>query len=218
MLSAAVTLPSCFRERSTLFKHRSAEFYDSKSSYIALLLTDAPLSFLEAFILAIISYFWVGMRSNEGNFIYFLAMLIALECAGQALGRLLCALYRKQVTANSMSSVIILIFGTVGGFMPSYLSIPPILRWLSWLTPVAYAFEGLMLNEFVDLQFESDLGGSGGNQAMPIEIGGNQWLGSYNLPRASFADTTSIKVFDIFMVFLFALLYDTLGKSSADFI
>ena len=105
MLSAAVTLPSCFRERATLFKHRSAEFYDSKSSYIALLLTDAPLSFLEACILAIISYFWVGMRSGAGNFVYFLFMLIALECAGQALGRLLCALYRKQVTANSMSSV-----------------------------------------------------------------------------------------------------------------
>lgn len=65
MLSAAVTLPSCFRERSTLFKHRSAEFYDSKSSYIALLLTDMPLSLLEACLLAVISYFWVGMRVRD---------------------------------------------------------------------------------------------------------------------------------------------------------
>ena len=95
--------------------------------------------------------------------------------------------------------------------MPSYLSIPPILRWLSWLTPVSYAFEGLMLNEFYDLMFESDLGGSSGNSAVPIEIGGNQWLSGYNLPRSAFAGTTSIKVFDIFMVFLFALIYDTLG-------
>ena len=141
-------------------------------------------------------------------------MLIALECAGQALGRLLCALYRKQVTANSASSVIILVFGTVGGFMPSYMSIPPILRWLSWVTPVAYAFEGLMLNEFADLTFESDLMGSSGNQAGPIDIGGNNWLNAYNLPRASFADVTSTKVFDIFMVFLFALVYDTLGKKT----
>ncbi|KAL7543865.1 hypothetical protein ACHAXR_013237 [Thalassiosira sp. AJA248-18] len=211
MLSAAVTLPSCFRERATLFKHRSAEFYDSKSSYIALLLTDAPLSILEACLLAVVSYFWVGLRTGAGNFAYFLGMLIALECAGQALGRLLCALYRKQVTANSMSSVIILVFGTVGGFMPSFMSIPPILRWLSWVTPVAYAFEGLMLNEFVDLKFESDLMGSSGNQAAPIEIGGNNWLKGYELPRSSFADPTSIKVFDIFMVFLFALVYDILG-------
>lgn len=107
--------------------------------------------------------------------------LIALECAGQALGRLLCAVCRKQVTANSVSSgmeeisyhglfvlpilhirnltlssttsilsffpVIILVFGTVGGFMPPFKMITPFLRWLSWLTPVSYAFEGLMLNE-----------------------------------------------------------------------
>jgi len=138
-------------------------------------------------------------------------MLIALECAGQALGRLLCALYRKQVTANSMSSVVILVFGTVGGFMPSYMSIPPILRWLSWVTPVAYAFEGLMLNEFAGLKFESDLMGSKGNNAAPIELGGDNWLAGYELPRSPFADVTSIKVFDIFMVFLFALVYDTLG-------
>lgn len=214
MLSAAVTLPSCFRERSTLFKHRSAEFYDSKSSYISLLLTDAPLSILEAVLLATISYFWVGMRSGEGNFLYFMGMLIALECAGQALGRLLCALFRKQVTANSASSVIILVFGTVGGFMPSFGSIPAILRWLSWLTPVSYAFEGLMLNEFADLVFESDLKGAssnGGNQVVPIEIGGNEWLKGYQLPRSDFTGTGSIKAFDICMVFMFALVYDTLG-------
>lgn len=65
MLSAAVTLPSCFRERSTLFKHRSAKFYCSKSSYIALLLSDAPLSILEAILLSVISYFWVGMRVSD---------------------------------------------------------------------------------------------------------------------------------------------------------
>ena len=98
--------------------------------------------------------------------------------------------------------------------MPSYLSIPPILRWLSWITPVAYAFEGLMLNEFADLQFESDLMGSSGNQVVPIELGGNNWLNGYNLPRSNFTGTTSMKVFDICMVFLFALVYDTLGKSS----
>ena len=68
MLSAAVTLPSCFRERATLFKHRSAEFYCSGSSYIALLLSDAPLSILEAILLSVISYFWVGMRVSGALF------------------------------------------------------------------------------------------------------------------------------------------------------
>jgi ABC-type multidrug transport system ATPase subunit len=60
MLSAAVTIPSMFRDRVTLFKHRSAEFYSGRIAYAAQILIDTPLSLLEAFLLATISYFWVS--------------------------------------------------------------------------------------------------------------------------------------------------------------
>ena len=128
MLSAAVTIPSAYRERVTLFKHRSAEFYSGQVAYLAQIITDAPLSILEAVLLSSISYYWVDMNPRAGDFLYFMGTLIALECAGQALGRLLCALYRKQVTANAMSSIVILIFGTVGGFMPSFGAIVSCMR------------------------------------------------------------------------------------------
>ncbi len=111
-----------------------------------------------------------------------------------------------------MSSVVILIFGTVGGFMPNYSTIPPILRWLSWVTPCSYAFEGLMLNEFENLDFEFNVMGTSGGEVIPINIGGNDWLNMYSLPRSNFADSVYIKLFDIMMVFAFALVYDTLGK------
>jgi ABC-type multidrug transport system permease subunit len=109
---------------------------------------DIPLSVLEAVFLASISYFWVDMKPRANSFFYFLACLIGLEFVGQAFGRLFCVLFRKQVSANAMSTVVIIGWGTVAGFMPSYGGIPPILQWLSWVTPVAYSFEGMMLNEF----------------------------------------------------------------------
>jgi ABC-type multidrug transport system ATPase subunit len=59
MLSAAVTIPSMYRDRVTLYKHRSAEFYSGRIAYAAQVLIDTPLSLLEAFLLATISYFWV---------------------------------------------------------------------------------------------------------------------------------------------------------------
>jgi ABC-type multidrug transport system ATPase subunit len=61
MLSAAVTIPSMYRDRVTLFKHRSAEFYSGRIAYAAQVLTDTPLSLLEAFLLATISFFWVRL-------------------------------------------------------------------------------------------------------------------------------------------------------------
>ena len=211
MLSAAVTIPSSFRERVTLFKHRSAEFYDGRIAYVAQVITDAPLSILEAILLSTISYFWVDMNSSKtGKFIYFVATLVALECAGQALGRLLCALCRKQVTANAMSSIIILIFGTVGGFMPSYDAIHPVLQWLSWVTPVSYAFEGLMINQFQDQPFDPLLS-INSNGPMMTEVGGNQWLQLYSLPRNDNLSPNGVKAFNMFMVFFFAIFYDLLG-------
>ena len=54
--------------------------------------------------------------------------------------------------------------------------------------------------------------GTNGSEVTPIDIGGNVWLNVYSLPRSSFSDTTCIKLFDIIMVFAFALVYDTLGK------
>lgn len=81
------------------------------------------------------------MTPGANHFFLFLFALIGLESFGQAFGRVLCALSRTQVSANVASSLLILLFATVGGFMPTYDSIPWILRWLSWLTPVAYAFE-----------------------------------------------------------------------------
>ena len=60
MLSAAVTIPSMFRDRVTLYKHRSAEFYSGRIAYAAQIITDLPLSLLEGILLASISYFWVS--------------------------------------------------------------------------------------------------------------------------------------------------------------
>jgi hypothetical protein len=152
------------------------------------------------------------MRPEANHYFYFLGTLIALECVGQALGRLLCAVFRKQVTANAMSSIVILIFGTVAGFMPSYSQIHPILRWMSWLTPVSFAFEGLMINQFFNLTFDDSILAIASSSVETVNTGGNQWLALYDLPRIGFAPDSSIKVFNIFILFLFAIFYDLLGQ------
>jgi hypothetical protein len=53
------------------------------------------------------------------------------------------------------------------------------------------------------------LGAGAGAEVQQCSSG---WLNVYSLPRSSFSDTTCIKLFDIIMVFAFALVYDTLGK------
>ena len=212
MLSAAITIPFSFRERVTLFKHRTAEFYSGRVAYITQVLVDLPLSILEAVLLGVTSYFWVDMNKGANHFTYFLGILIGLEFVGQALGRLLCSISRKQIFANILSSVVILIFGTVAGFMPAYDSIPVLLQWLSWVTPASYAFEGLMLNEFSDQVYP--LGGlsTGDDSTQALTFTGEQWLSGFaNLPRMDRWDELGIRMFDLFMLFFFSTIFDIIG-------
>ena len=103
-------------------------------------------------------------------------------------------------------------FGTVAGYMPSYGAIHPILRWLSWLTPVSYAFEGLMINQFQNLPFDDSLLALGNGTVETVKTGGNIWLSAYDLPRIDFATEGCIKIFNICMLFVFAIFYDFIGQ------
>jgi hypothetical protein len=64
MLSAAVTVPDNFRMRQVFYKQHGAKFHSSGAFYLASLVCDLPGAILEAFLLSIIPYFWVGMRAG----------------------------------------------------------------------------------------------------------------------------------------------------------
>ena len=56
------------------------------------------------------------------------------------------------------------------------------------------------------------MGATGGDDgAVPLDVGGDAWLGAYQLPRSDFA-WTSAKTFDTCMVFLFVVACDSLGE------
>mmetsp|Transcript_2365 Transcript_2365/g.3498 ORF Transcript_2365/g.3498 Transcript_2365/m.3498 type:complete len:1027 (-) Transcript_2365:2652-5732(-) len=217
MLSSAVTLPESFRQRPTLFKHRAAEFYSGRIAYITQVFLDIPLSILEATIMATISYFWVGMNPGANHFFFFVAVLIGLEFVGQSFGRLLCAVMRKQVSASAVSSVSILVFAAVAGFMPAYRSIVWLIRWASWLTPVSYAFEAMMLNEFDGRSLAGVVLANDSGQTSIGRITGNQWLDGLGIPRAAWGTPTQIKIFDLFMLFVWAIIYDSVGMYFVEF-
>jgi ABC-type multidrug transport system fused ATPase/permease subunit len=208
MLSAAVTIPANFRQRSTLFKHRSAEFYSGRVEYLTRVVLDIPLSVLEAILLASISYYWVDMNPDPNRFLFFMGVLIALEMVGQAIGRFLSAVIQTQVMANTMSSLLIFISAAVSGFMPSYMEIPPILRWLNWVTPVSWAFEAIMINEFQGRSMYAIVVIDEKGTANVGSVSGDDWLAMSQVPRVPWADPSSVKGFDLFMLFVWAIVYD----------
>ena len=141
--------------------------------------------------------------------------MIAMEFCGLALGRLFCAISRTQVVAKSVVSVATLLFATVSGFMPKYKQIPPVFRWLSWLSPTAYGFEALAINEYVGRELNGITLSKG--DSLDTQLGtvpGEAWLDILQIPREPWTDNLrAIKIFDIIMLFVLAFVIDLAGMT-----
>ena len=145
------------------------------------------------------------------RFFFFLGIMIIMEFVGLALGRFFCAVSRTQVVAKSIVSLATLIFSTVAGFMPKYNQIPPVLRWISWLSPPAYGFEALAINEYVGRELGLVTVARGGMDTSVGAVPGEQWLDTLQIPRVDWASLQTIKVFNIFLLVFFAIAIDLLG-------
>jgi len=138
--------------------------------------------------------------------------MIAMEFVGLALGRLFCAVSRTQVVAKSVVSVATLLFSTVSGFMPKYSQIPPILRWLSWISPPAYGFEALAINEYVGRELSAmTISRDGELDTQVGSVSGEQWLDTLQLPRIAWTSYEGIMIFNIILLIVMAIVIDIIG-------
>ena len=138
--------------------------------------------------------------------------MMAMELVGLALGRLFCAISRTQVVAKSVVSVATLLFSTVAGFMPKYRQIPKILRWLSWLSPPAYGFEALAINEYSGRELNFITVSRGGLNTEIGSLTGEQWLDTLQVPRVAWTDDLhGIKIFNIVMLLVLSVAIDIVG-------
>jgi len=208
MLSAAVTLPDQFRQRPVFLKHLNQNFYGVVPYYCATVLMDLPLCILEAFILSAIPYHWVGLQSYG----YFFAVLIGLETVGQSFGRAISFFSPTEVQANVLTTVYIFTCGAMSGFMPTYGTIGWWFRWISWVTPASFAYEGAMLNGFYDETLQLISVVSNDSAVSPMNsIAGSSYLHSMYIPRIPWGSIDSIKALDVGILFVFALGLDILG-------
>ena len=71
-----------------------------------------------------------------------------------------------------------------------------------------------MINQFEGGTFDDGLFGSGGNAVTQSSENraGDAWLSMYGLPRIDFGTPHSVKIFNIFILFLFAIVYDYFGQ------
>ena len=134
-------------------KHQQYAFYHQSAQAIASYLADLPYKILNMFIFNILIYFMARLRKEAGSFFFFCLTTLLTTVVQSAIFRTLASIPRTSEQAMIPSSVLGLGLMIYTGFTTPTQYMPGWSRWMTYINPLAYAFEALMANEFHDREF-----------------------------------------------------------------
>jgi ATP-binding cassette subfamily G (WHITE) protein 2 (PDR) len=146
-LIAISEINSLYAQRPIVEKQASYAFYHPFTEAMAGIVADIPVKFAIATCFNIILYFLAGLRREPSQFfIFFLFNFVAILTMSQ-IYRSIAAATKTVSQALAIAGVVTLAIVIYTGFVIPRPLMHPWFKWISWINPVAYAFEGLFVNE-----------------------------------------------------------------------
>ncbi|KAH9560799.1 hypothetical protein CY35_06G126700 [Sphagnum magellanicum] len=132
-----------------LYKQRDNMFYPSWAFTVPSWLLRLPYSIAESIIWSSIVYYVIGFAYEPGRFFRYILVLFLLHQMGIALFRMIGALSRNMVIANTFGYFAVLVVFILGGFILARPDIHPWWIWGYWISPLTYAQNAIAVNEFL---------------------------------------------------------------------
>ncbi|KAK9229254.1 hypothetical protein WN944_022213 [Citrus x changshan-huyou] len=131
------------------YKQRDFRFFPPWAYAIPSWILKIPVSFLEVAVWVFLSYYVVGYDSNAGRFFKQYALLLGVNQMASALFRFIAVTGRNMVVANTFGSFALLVLLSLGGFILSREDIKKWWKWAYWCSPLTYAQNAIVANEFL---------------------------------------------------------------------
>ncbi|KAG1807446.1 ABC-2 type transporter-domain-containing protein [Suillus subaureus] len=147
-ISAMAEIPALFAQRPIILRHHKAAMYYPFIEAFAHTVVDIPITFIIQAVFCVILYFMVGLQKSASQFFIFFLTVFTMTITMKAFFRMLAASFKEESGATSMAGISVLIVSLYTGYTIPRLSIPGALRWITYLNPLRYGFEGILTNEF----------------------------------------------------------------------
>ena len=143
------------------------------------------------------------MSNHHGwGFLYFWLQFSLISLNGNSVSRILAYGLPTEDVANTLGAAVLLFFILTTGYSPQYLQLPVWLRWLAWISPCAYTYEAVVVNEVFDREVGEDVG----------FFYAQVYLG---VPRIPYGDApaglntpTSLMGFDVYMLIVWTIVFE----------
>ncbi|KAL6344974.1 hypothetical protein AAG906_007705 [Vitis piasezkii] len=129
-----------------LYKQRDLLFYPSWAFSLPTWILKIPITLVEVAIWVFMTYYVVGFDPNiERQYL----LLLCVNQMASGLLRLMAALGRNIIVANTFGSFALLAVLVMGGFVLSKDDVKPWWMWGYWISPMMYGQNAIAVNEFL---------------------------------------------------------------------
>jgi len=153
-LLALAELTAAFESRPILLKHKSFSFYRPAAYAIAQTVVDIPLVLVQVLIFDVVVYFMANLQRTASQFFISLLFLWIITMTMYAFFRAIGALVGSLDIATRITGVAIQALVVYTGYLIPPAKMHPWFSWLRWINPIQYGFEGLLANEFYNLNIQ----------------------------------------------------------------
>jgi len=148
MFNGMADLPMTIAWLPVYYKQRDLLFFPPWAYALPTWILKIPVSCVEAAVWECITYYTIGLDPNVGRFFRTYLLLVLVNQMASGLFRFIAAVGRTMVVANTFGSFALLVLFALGGFVLSKEDIKKWWIWGYWISPMMYAQNAIMANEF----------------------------------------------------------------------
>ncbi|KAL0415301.1 UNVERIFIED_CONTAM: Pleiotropic drug resistance protein 1 [Sesamum latifolium] len=130
------------------YKQRGSHFFPPWAYALPMWILKIPISFVEVGVWVFITYYVIGFDPNVGRFFKQYLLLLLLNQMASGLFRLIGAVGRHMIIANTFGAFVLFILFTLGGVVLSRVNVKKWWIWGYWSSPLMYAQNAIIVNEF----------------------------------------------------------------------
>jgi ATP-binding cassette subfamily G (WHITE) protein 2 (PDR) len=142
-----------YDQRPIVEKHASYAFYHPFTEALAGIVSDIPVKIAIGTCFNIILYFLAGLQRTPSHFFIFYLFNFISTLLMSAFFRTIAAATKTISQALAFAGVAVLAIVIYTGFTLQRSFMHPWFKWISWINPIAYAFESLLVNEIHGQRF-----------------------------------------------------------------
>lgn len=139
-------------ELPVFMREARSRLYRCDTYFLGKTIAELPLFLTVPFVFTSIAYPLIGLRPGLHHYLTALAIVTLIANVSTSFGYLISCASSSTSMALSIGSPVIIPFLLFGGFFLNSGSVPVYFKWLSYLSWFRYGNEGLLINQWSDVQ------------------------------------------------------------------